>query len=149
MIIHTNQITHIMKKLLLLLLCTTTLGLVSCKKDTIIEETPNRTINLNIQPNQWVRDTDGGTITAKLAIREIDEINVVDEGILVYIDHPVNEDSYIQLPYTFAGSVFSYEHFVGGINIDIQRSEFATLNPQMPTERIRVKVVLIPSRYIQ
>jgi hypothetical protein len=137
-----------MKKLLLLLLCTTTLGLVSCKKDNIIQETPNRTIILNIQPNQWVRDADGGTLTARLGIQEIDEINVEDEGILVYIDHPVNVDSYIQLPYTFAGSVFSYEQFIGGLNIDIQRSEFSTLNPQAPTETIRVKVVLIPSRFI-
>jgi hypothetical protein len=135
-----------MKKLLLLLLFTTTLGLVSCKKDTILQETPNRTIILNIQPNQWVRDTDGGTITANLAIEEIDRLNVDIEGILVYIDHPVEESSYIQLPYTFAGSVFSYEHFNGGIRIDIQRSEYATTNPQVPTQRIRVKVVLIPSR---
>jgi hypothetical protein len=135
-----------MKKLLLLLLCTTTLGLVSCKKDNIIQETPNRTIILDIQPNQWVRDADGGTITASLGIDEIDEPNVDIEGILVYIDHPVDVNSYIQLPYTFAGSVFSYEHFVGGIRIDIQRSEYATVNPQMPTEKIRVKVVLIPSR---
>jgi hypothetical protein len=135
-----------MKKLLLLLLCTTTLGLVSCKKDNIIQETPNRTIILDIQPNQWVRDADGGTITASLGIDEIDKPNVDIEGILVYIDHPVDVNSYIQLPYTFAGSVFSYEHFIGGIRIDIQRSEYATVNPQMPTEKIRVKVVLIPSR---
>lgn len=135
-----------MKKLLLLLLCTTTLGLVSCKKDNLIQETPNRTIILDIQPNQWVRDADGGTITASLGIDEIDKPNVDIEGILVYIDHPVDVNSYIQLPYTFAGSVFSYEHFIGGIRIDIQRSEYSTLNPQMPTERIRVKVVLIPSR---
>jgi hypothetical protein len=135
-----------MKKLLLLLLCTTTLGLVSCKKDNIIQETSNRTIILDIQPNQWVRDADGGTITASLGIDEIDKPNVDIEGILVYIDHPVDVNSYIQLPYTFAGSVFSYEHFIGGIRIDIQRSEYATVNPQMPTEKIRVKVVLIPSR---
>jgi hypothetical protein len=135
-----------MKKLLLLLLFTTTLGLVSCKKDTILQETPNRTIILNVQPNQWVRDADGGTITATLGIEEIDRLNVDIEGILVYIDHPVEVSSYIQLPYTFAGSVFSYEHYNGGIRIDIQRSEYATTNPQMPTQSIRVKVVLIPSR---
>ena len=133
-----------MRKLLLLLLCTTTLGLVSCKKDVL--EPSARTIILNIQPNQWVRDADGGTITASIGIDEIDRFNVDVEGILVYIDHPVERSSYIQLPYTYAGSVFSYEHFEGGIRIDIQRSEFATLNPQMPTESIRVKVVLIPSR---
>jgi hypothetical protein len=135
-----------MKKLLLLLLCTTTLGLVSCKKDTIIQEIPNRTIILNIQPNQWVTVNNGQTITVDLAIEEIDQLNVDIEGILVYLDHPVNESSYIQLPYVYGGSAYSYEQFKGGIAIDIQRSEFATANPQKPTVPIRVKVVLIPSR---
>jgi hypothetical protein len=135
-----------MKKLLLLLLCTTTLGLVSCKKDTIIEETPNRTIILNIQPNEWVTTNNGQTITVDLSIPEIDQLNVDIEGILVYLDHPVNVNSYIQLPYVYSGSAYSYEQFNGGIAIDIQRSEYATANPQKPTIPIRVKVVLIPSR---
>ena len=135
-----------MKKLLLLLLCTTTLGLVSCKKDTILEETPNRTIILNIQPNQWSTVNNGRTITVDLNIPEIDQLNVDVEGILVYLDHPVNVNSYIQLPYVYSGSAYSYEQFKGGIAVDIQRSEYATANPQVPTVPIRVKVVLIPSR---
>ena len=135
-----------MKKLLLLILCTTTLGLVSCKKDTIIQETPNRTIILNIQPNQWIESTDGGTFTAELNIPEIDQLNVDIEGILVYLDHPVNVSSYIQLPYVFQGAAYSYEQFTGGLAIDIQRAEFATQDPTKPTVPIRLKVVLIPSR---
>jgi len=137
-----------MKKLLLLLLCTTTLGLVSCKKDNIIQETPNRTIILTIQPNQWTVANNGRTITVDLTIPEIDRLNVDDEGILVYLDHPVNVDSYIQLPYVYSGSAYSYEQFNGGIAVDIQRSEYATANPQAPTVPIRVKVVLIPSRNV-
>ncbi|RZK81384.1 MAG: hypothetical protein EOO92_04690 [Pedobacter sp.] len=135
-----------MKKLLLLLLCTTTLGLVSCKKDTIIQETPNRTIIINIQPNQWIASTDRRTYTADINIPEIDRLNVDTEGLLVYLDHPVNVNSYIQLPYVFSGAAYSYEQFEGGIAIDIQRSEFATQNPSPPTVPIRLKVVLIPSR---
>ena len=135
-----------MKKLLFLLLFTTTLGLVSCKKDTILEETPNRTIILNIQPNQWSTVNNGRTITVDLNIPEIDKLNVSTEGILVYLDHPVNVNSYIQLPYVYSGSAYSYEQFEGGIAVDIQRSEYATANPQVPTVPIRVKVVLIPSR---
>lgn len=134
-----------MKKLLFLILCTTTLGLVSCKKDTIIQETSNRTIILNIQPNQWVQVDNGRGYTVDLNIPEIDQLNVDIEGILVYLDHPVNVNSYIQLPYVYSGSAFSYEQFRGGIAVDIQRSEFATQNPTRPTVPIRVKVVLIPS----
>ncbi|MES2455161.1 MAG: hypothetical protein V4594_06465 [Bacteroidota bacterium] len=135
-----------MKKLLLLLLCTATLGLVSCKKDTIIEETSNRTIIINIQPNQWTPSTNGRTFTAEINIPEIDALNVDIEGILVYLDHPVNKSSYIQLPYTYEGAAYSYEHFDGGIAVDIQRSAYATENPTKPTVPIRLKVVLIPSR---
>ncbi|MGN7205462.1 hypothetical protein ACTHQF_14400 [Pedobacter sp. SAFR-022] len=134
-----------MKIKLLLLLCIASLGLASCKKDTYIQDTPNRTIILTIQPNQWVIANEGRTITTDLEIPEIDQFNVDVEGILVYLDHPVNENGYIALPYTYSGNSYSFEHFNGGIAIDIQRSEFSTQNPGRPTVPIRVKVVLIPS----
>jgi hypothetical protein len=134
-----------MKIKLLLLLCIASLGLASCKKDTYIQDTPNRTIILTIQPNQWVIANEGRTITTDLEIPEIDQFNVDVEGILVYLDHPVNENGYIALPYNYSGNSYSFEHFNGGIAIDIQRSEFTTQNPARPTVPIRVKVVLIPS----
>jgi hypothetical protein len=137
-----------MKRLLLLLISTATLGLASCKKDTVVQETPNRTIILTIQPSQWKPTTDNSTYNAEISIPEIDQLNVDIEGILVYSDHPVNIDSYIQLPYTFGGTSYSYEQFKGGLSFDIQRANFATENPKKPTVPIRFKVVLIPSRDI-
>lgn len=137
-----------MKKILLLLMCTVTLGLASCKKDNIIQDTPNRTIIITVQPNQWQQSNDKSTYTAYFGIPEIDKINVETEGILVYADHPVNENSYIQLPYTFGGTAYSYEHKTGGLSFDIQRANFSTEDPQKPTVPIRFKVVLIPSRNV-
>lgn len=134
-----------MKLRILLLLCTITLGLSSCKKDTIVQDTPNRTIILTVQPNQWVAYANGKGFSADLDIPEVDQINVSTEGILVYVDHPENADSYIQLPYVYAGDSYSYQQVVGGITIDIQASEFSTIAPVKPTVPIRVKVVLIPS----
>jgi hypothetical protein len=134
-----------MKIKLLLLLCIATVGLASCKKDTLVQETPNRTIIFEIPTSEWFVGNNGRTITAELEIPEIDQYNVDVEGILVYIDHPVNFDNYIALPYTYEGETFSYEHFNGGITIDIQRSEFATQLPAIPSRPIRVKVILIPS----
>lgn len=130
---------------LLLLLCIASIGLASCKKDTYIQDTPNRTIILTIKPSQWTIANEGRTITTDLEIPEIDQFNVDVEGILVYLDHPVNVNGYIALPYTYSGNSYSFEHFNGGIAIDIQRSEFSTRNPTPPTVEIRVKVVLIPS----
>lgn len=134
-----------MKTKLLFLLCIATLGLASCKKDTYVQETSNRTIILTIQPNEWKVTNNGRTITTDLDIPEIDQFNVDVEGILVYLDHPVNVNGYIALPYTYSGVSYSYEHFNGGIAVDIQTSEFSTKNPVVPTVPIRVKVVLIPS----
>ena len=136
-----------MKKLILLLLCTATLGLVSCKKDNIIQETPNRTYNFTIQPNQWVLSTDGYNYTYEWRNALIDEITVDDEGVLVYISHPVNPSSYIQLPYTYNVDAYSYELFVGGIALDIQSSDFQATQPVKPSQPVLVKVVVIPSEY--
>ena len=134
-----------MKKILLLLLCTVTLGLVSCEKQQVIQDTPNRTVIMYIEPNQWIQSPDGANFTSELNVPEIDRLNVDIEGILVYIDHPVNINSYIQLPYVYSGNAYSYEHFNGGIAIDIQRAQYSTQNPVRPVERVRVKIVLIPS----
>ncbi|MBC7567687.1 MAG: hypothetical protein H7223_12070 [Pedobacter sp.] len=137
-----------MKKLLFLLLCTTTLGLVSCKKDTIIQETPNRTYNVNIQPNQWVLSQDGLTYTYVWRRSEIDKITVDDEGVLVYLSHPLNSSNYIQLPYVFDVDAYSYELFNGGINIDIQSSDLQAPAPRKPNVVVTAKLVVLPSKYV-
>jgi len=136
-----------MKKLILLLLCTATLGLASCKKDTIVQETPNRTYNFTIQPNQWVLSQDGETYTYEWRKSVIDAVTVDDEGVLVYLSHPINSSSYIQLPYTFDANAYSYELFEGGIAIDIQTSDYQVVAPQRPTQPVVAKVVVIPSLY--
>jgi hypothetical protein len=133
-----------MKKLLLLLLCTTTLGLVSCKKDTII---PNRTYTFQIQPNQWVLSADGLSYTYEWNRPDaINETTVDDDGVLVYLNHPINVNSDIQLPYVFDVDAYSYELFVGGIAIDIQSSDLQAPAPRRPNVVVYAKVVVMPSR---
>jgi hypothetical protein len=134
-----------MKVKFLLLLCIASLGLASCKKETLVQDTPNRTIILTIQPKEWVAYTDGRGYSADLGIPEIDQLNVDVEGILVYLDHPTRVESYIQMPYVYSGVSYSYEHFTGGVAVDIQAADPNRAVPR-PTTPIRVKVVLIPSR---
>jgi hypothetical protein len=135
-----------MKQKFLLLLCIATLGFASCKKDTIIQDTPNRTIILTVQPGDWLPYANGKGYSVDLDIPEIDQLNVDIEGILVYVDHPEDVNSYIQLPYPYAGDSYSYQHYTGGITIDIQATNYlSTVPPVKPTVPIRVKVVLIPS----
>jgi len=135
-----------MKVKLLLLLCLVTLGLSSCKKDTIVQDTPNRTIIYTIQPQDWVPYPDGKGFKAITKLPEVDELNVDIEGILVYLDHPEDVNSYIQLPYVYNGYSYSYKQVVGGITVEIQTSEYSTVRPTKPDGPIRMKVVLIPSK---
>ncbi|MGY4386624.1 hypothetical protein ACVWYN_003679 [Pedobacter sp. UYP24] len=137
-----------MKKLLFLILCTTTLGLVSCKKDTILQDTPNRTYNFDIQPNQWILSADGFTYTYEWRRSDIDQVTVDDEGVLVYLSHPLNSGSYIQLPYVYDVDAYSYELFKGGIAIAIQSSDLQASKPIKPTKVVTAKVVVIASKYI-
>jgi len=137
-----------MKKLLLLILCTTTLGLVSCKKDTILQDTPNRTFIYTVQPNEWVLSGDGFTYTTDLDIPEIDQISIDDEGTLVYIANPNTANSYKQLPFVFDIDAYSYEMYKGGILVDIQSSDDQNTAPRRPANAVKIKVVLIPSRFV-
>ncbi|SHF12288.1 hypothetical protein [Pedobacter caeni] len=135
-----------MKRILLLLIATATLGLASCKKDNVIQENvPNKTIIFTIQPGDWKATTDKSAFFAEYSIPAIDQLNVDEEGILVYFDHPVKNTSFIQLPYTFEGASYSYEHFDGGLSFDLQRANFVNEDPKQPTVPIKVKVILIPS----
>lgn len=136
-----------MRKLILLLLCTATLGLASCKKDTIIQENPNRTYNFTIQPNQWALSQDGLTFTAELRTNAIKPITVDDDGVLLYVTHPLNSTSYVQVPYTFDQLAYSYELFDGGFAIDIQSTDLQNTTPVPPTVPILVKLVVIESLY--
>ena len=137
-----------MKKLILLLLCTATLGLASCKKDTIIQEPLSKTIIFDITPNQWILSNDGLTYSAEYnKIPEIDNFGLNVEGTLVYISYP-NYTSYQQLPFVYDVDAFSYSAYVGGIAIDIQSSDFQQATPRKPTQTIRVKVVIVPSKDI-
>jgi hypothetical protein len=134
-----------MRQKLVLLLCMATLGLASCKKEPIIQDTPNRTIVTTIPVSAWKPYSDGKGYTAEVPIPEIDQLNVDIEGILVYLDHPAETSSYIQLPYVYSGNSYSYEHYNGGVAIDLQSANNVAI-PLKPTVPIRIKIVLIPSR---
>ncbi|MEJ2902036.1 hypothetical protein [Pedobacter panaciterrae] len=136
-----------MKKLLFLILCTTTLGLVSCKKDTIINETPNRTFIYTIQPNSWTLNSAKDTYTTILDINEIDGVTMDDEGILIYITDPNNPNVQRQLPFVYNLDTYSYEFKTGEIKIHIQSPDAQDTEPFAPTKPITAKVIIIPSTF--
>jgi len=136
-----------MKKLLFLILCTTTLGLVSCKKDTIINETPNRTFIYTIQPNSWTLSSDKTTYTTILDINEIDGVTMDDEGVLIYLTVPGNPNVQKQIPFVYDVHSYSYEFKQGEIKIHIQSSDNIDLTPNPPSGPVTAKVIIIPSTF--
>ncbi len=141
-----------MKKLTLLILCIATLGLASCQKETIIDGgTNNKTYIRDIQPNQWVLSNDGLTYSVDLSIGGIDPYHIQNEATLVYLSYTPTQNSatsYIQLPFVYNVDAYSYEVYNGGVSIDIQSSDFQDRAPIRPSNTVRVKVVLIESRYV-
>jgi hypothetical protein len=136
--------THNMKNLTLLLLCIASLGLASCKKDTVIQNGANNlTIVKYIEPNQW-QATDQFTFSAALLDNRIDARTFEDDGILVYISRG-DGSSYEQLPFVYDTQAYSYTVSQGRIDVDIQTSDFQQATPTKPTTRTRVKIVLIES----
>lgn len=131
-----------MKKLTLLLICIASLGLASCKKDTIVQSANNLTIIKYIEPNQWQLSSDGLTYYAVINESRIDPRTFEDDGILTYISRGDN-NTYEQLPFVYNVDAYSYVIRQGSIEIDIQSSDNQDTAPIKPTTRTRVKIVLI------
>ncbi|MGE6220871.1 hypothetical protein ACQKCH_13670 [Nubsella zeaxanthinifaciens] len=133
-----------MKKLTLLLLCVATLGLVSCKKDTIVNSAPNNlTIIKYIEPSAWSL-VDNYTYSVTLQDSRIDKRTFEDDGILVYVSRG-NTNFYEQIPFVYDTQAYSYTVSQGSISIDIQSSDFQTAAPVKPNSTTRVKIVLLES----
>ncbi|WP_131536022.1 hypothetical protein [Pedobacter nototheniae] len=140
-----------MKKLIILMLCIVTLGLASCKKDTVyVPDTnylPNKTIIAYVNPADWKQDTDGQTLYSIINISDVlDAVTFEDDGILVYVSRGDN-DTYEQIPNVYSLNSYSYlvDKFAKTIEIDLQRSD-RTSYPTTPTTRTRVKIVLVRSQ---
>lgn len=132
-----------MKKLTLLLLCIATLGLASCKKDTIINQTtPNRTVVLSVAPSAWTLSSNNLTYYTVLSVPEIDQFSLDNEAVLVYISYD-NGATYLQMPFVYNVDAYSTVISKGKVEIDIQSSDYQATAPIKPTGTVRVKVVLI------
>lgn len=131
-----------MKNLTLLILCIASLGLASCKKDTIINQTtPNRTIVLNVASSAWTLSNQY-TYSTTLSVPEIDQYSLDNEAVLVYISYD-NGDTYLQMPFVYNVDAYSTVISKGKVQIDIQSSDYQDTTPIKPTGNTRVKVVLI------
>lgn len=134
-----------MKKLTLLLICIASLGLASCKKDTIINQTtPNITVVRDIASSAWTLSSNKLTYYALLNIPAIDQYSLDNEGVLVYISYDSGA-TYLQMPFVYDVDAYSTVISKGQVEIDIQSSDNQDTEPRKPTGTTRVKVVIISS----
>lgn len=134
-----------MKKLHLILLCVTILGMVSCKKDTYVNNTANNlTIIKYIDPNAWALSNDGFSYSATVFDNRIDQRTYDDDGILVYVSRG-NGNFYEQIPFVYDTQAYSYTVTPGSLSIDVQSSDYQDAAPTKPTSVMRVKIVLLES----
>lgn len=136
-----------MKKLTVLLLCAVTLGLASCRKETIINQSPNRTIIFNVAANDWTLSSDRLTYSKTLAVPEITQRTMDDDAVLIYISFD-NGITYLQMPFVFDVDAYSTVIRRGQVEIDIQSSDNQDVEPRKPTNNAKVKVVIIASTNI-
>lgn len=137
-----------MKKLTLLLLCIATLGLASCKKDTIINQTtPNRTVVLSVPTTAWTLSSNGRTYYTVQNVPEIDQFSLDNEAVLVYISYD-NGTTYLQMPFVYEVDAYSTVISKGRVEIDIQSSDLQDRAPLKPSGTVKVKVVLIAAENV-
>nr|WP_199076741.1 hypothetical protein [Pedobacter sp. ASV19] len=136
-----------MKIKILLILCIATLGLASCKKETIVDSgLPNQTIETVIKPAQWSSTDNGTRLTTTISFPEIDAATFKNDGVLVYIypDNSVGE--YVQVPFVYNSQSYTATVRQGSITVNIQTADSSNnFIPTKPTTTLGLRVVLVTS----
>lgn len=135
-----------MRKILLLLLCTATLGLASCKKEVIVDPgLPNETIETIIAPSAWQSINGGETLTTTISFPELDAPTFLNDGLIValYPDNSVAE--YKGMPFTYNGLAYSFTARRGSITVEIETSGDNNLIPTRPVVPIGLRVTIVTS----
>lgn len=133
-----------MKKLLSII-CVAVIALTaaSCKKETVVQGTTNRTVYATNVSN-WQLVTDGGgSYVMDISVPALDKTYSENGAVLVYITPPGSTE-WEQIPETFNGRAYSFTHDVGRVSIYAQNPS-GSGTPVLPPA-IDVKIVLVDSR---
>ncbi|WP_316782740.1 hypothetical protein [Pedobacter frigiditerrae] len=134
-----------MKKLTILFFCIATLGLASCKKDTIVNQTtPNITVIRDVPSSAWTLSSDKLTYYTTLNVQQINKYSLDNDAILVYISYDSGA-TYLQMPFVYNVDAFSTVISEKQVEIDIQSSDNQDVTPIKPTGTTRVKIVIVAS----
>lgn len=134
-----------MKKFIFLLLCTATLGLVSCKKDTIVNNIVPRTILYDIPANGW-KTTDGGrSYSTEVIVPENDDNFNQSGGVIVSMAFDANRRIFDGLPNVYQGLSYQFSSEPGYVVIYVDAIDNEAFPPPAAAT---VKIVLVDSEII-
>lgn len=135
-----------MKKLIFLLLCTATLGLVSCKKDTIVQNVLPRTILYDIPPSGWKTSDNGKTYFTTINVPENNDSFNQSGGVIVSLSFDSQRKVYDALPNVVGGFSYNFTSEPGYVVIFVEDIDGVVFTP--PSGTIRSKIVLVDSEII-
>jgi len=135
-----------MKKYLLLLLCTITVGLSSCKKETFINETTNRTVLVDIPPGNWALSANGLYYSTVVDLPE-NNSNFNHVGQVLVAMSFDNPDVYEALPQVYAGDSYTFTSQPGKVTIFINDA-YNNARPVPPSGVTTAKVTLVDAYQI-
>jgi len=134
-----------MKKLTILMLCIATLGLASCKKDTIVQNTPNVTLYKSIPSAAWITTNDNILGTYMYVDIKDTRIEAYEDNGIILSFARFNDNGYDALPFTYGPDSYSYSSFPGRIRVYLQNNANRNIAPQKPAGEIGVRIVLVAS----
>ena len=131
-----------MKKILSIL-CVAVIALTasSCKKETIIAPSNNRTILTDVSSTSWHSEDGGKTYSAIIDMPEIDDYVNENDGVLVYLSF--TDGVWEQVPEVYQGTSYSYTHNPGKLVLYAQGYDGAVSITR--PDAAQLKIVLVDS----
>ncbi|MBB6274335.1 hypothetical protein HDF26_004809 [Pedobacter cryoconitis] len=135
-----------MKKYILLLLSITAIGLSSCKKEVIAPNNgpPNITLLKYVNPGDWVQSPNKETYSVTIPVSQIDRDRFENDEVALSISR-LDNDLYDKMPFVDNAESYSYTYAPGTVTLYLQKTNDANIFPDRPTNKARVKIVLITS----
>jgi hypothetical protein len=134
-----------MKKNLLLILCTLTLGLSSCKKEVLVAEPSNRTILLDILAKEWKTKDNGLTYYRDISVPE-NNANFNNRGHIVVAMSFEKIDVFEGLPQVYQGLSYTFTSEPGYVTLYLRRVDGQA--SAQPTFDSTAKITLIDAELI-
>lgn len=134
-----------MRKYLLLFLCTLTIGLSSCKKETLITEPSNRTILIDIRPSDWVLSGNGLGYYKDVVVPENNNSFNKSGHVVASMsfDDPVVFEG---LPQVYQGVTYRYSAEPGFVTLYVGNANGTAAG--RPTSTVTAKITLIDGQLI-